>query len=303
MDPCPICGEQTTHFAPIGNRDAHEITCHNRCGEYTMTRTALANLQNSDLSPRQRSNISGWLCENPRYEITSTNIENLNNLKTPSFHERADKLLLSIEKLTTYAGEPVEKNVSWLSLGWCQNQEELNELIGFLKSIHRVHAQVTNQRTFVKICPEGWSHLENLKKINADSQQCFVAMWFSDEMQQIYDNIISQAILNAGYKPHRVDQREHNDKIDDEIISQIRRSRFVLADFTGHRGGVYFEAGYAKGLNLEVIWSCKEDDIENLHFDIRQYNCISWLSDNLEDFKNKLTYRVEAVLGRGSYKN
>src|SRR5712672_2679134 len=34
----------------------------------------------------------------------------------------------------------------------------------------------------------------------------------------------------------------------DEIISQIRRSKFLIADFTGRRGGVYFEAGLAMGL-------------------------------------------------------
>lgn len=153
----------------------------------------------------------------------------------------------------------------------------------------------------IKILPEGWAHLETLKKTNADKKQCFVAMWFSDEMEQIYNTIISEAITDAGYFPHRVDQREHNDKIDDEIISQIRKSRFVLADFTGHRGGVYFEAGFAKGLGLEVFWSCREDDIENLHFDIRQYNCIAWRHDNLEEFKSKIIHRVEAVLGHGPY--
>lgn len=73
----------------------------------------------------------------------------------------------------------------------------------------------------------------------------------------------------------------------------------MLADFTGHRGGVYFEAGFAKGLNLEVIWTCKEDDLVNLHFDIRQYNCIVWSENNLEKFEKDITNRICAVLGYG----
>jgi hypothetical protein len=96
--------------------------------------------------------------------------------------------------------------------------------------------------------PAGRLHLETLKGINLQSSQDFVAMWFSEEMLKIYEIAISTGIANAGYMAHIVSQREHNDKIDDEIISQIRKSRFVLADFTGHRGWVYFEAGYAKGL-------------------------------------------------------
>ncbi|MFC1886373.1 hypothetical protein ACFLZM_04890, partial [Thermodesulfobacteriota bacterium] len=71
-------------------------------------------------------------------------------------------------------------------------------------------------------------------------------------------------------------EHQFNGKIDDEIIAQIRRSRFIVADFTGHRGGVYYEAGFAKGLGLEVIWTCNKNDIDKLHFDIRQYNCIDW---------------------------
>ena len=67
-----------------------------------------------------------------------------------------------------------------------------------------------------------------------------------------------QGILEAGYDPVRIDHIEHINRIDDEIIAQINASRFVVADFTGHRGGVYFEAGYALGLGLPVFWSRRE---------------------------------------------
>lgn len=126
-------------------------------------------------------------------------------------------------------------------------------------------------------------------------------MWFDDKMKQIYDEAFTKAIREAGYKPHRVDQREYNDKIDDEIIAQIRRSRFIVGDFTGHRGGVYYETGFAKGLGLEVIFTCRKDEIDKLHFDIRQYNCIDWETDHLIEFTKRLTNRIESVLGHGTY--
>ena len=126
-------------------------------------------------------------------------------------------------------------------------------------------------------------------------------MWFDDSMMKIYDEAISKGILNAGYNPHLVINREHNGKIDDEIIAQIRQSRFLLADFTGHRGGVYYEAGFAQGLGIEVIWTCNKNAIEDLHFDIRQYNCIVWANEDLNEFKRRITSRIEASIGRGSY--
>jgi hypothetical protein len=214
-------------------------------------------------------------------------------------------MLLGLERKTQFAGDFIKLDGSWISMGWCISNDELMEVLGFLESSSRVLKQTANRGNtsyfIYKIIPAGWLHLESIKKTNSDSQQGFVAMWFDDKMQSIYDKWISQGILEAGYKPHRVDQREYNDKIDDEIIAQIRRSRFIVADFTGHRGGVYYEAGFAKGLGLEVIWTCKKDDIEKLHFDIRQYNCIDWEEDKLEDFQKRLNNRIERVLGHGSY--
>ncbi|MGB7512184.1 MAG: hypothetical protein WBP54_12970 [Pelodictyon phaeoclathratiforme] len=67
-------------------------------------------------------------------------------------------------------------------------------------------------------------------------------------------------IMEAGYEPLRMDQGEHVNRIDDEIISQINSSKFVVADFTGHQGDVYFEAGYTFGIGLPVFWTCQQEN-------------------------------------------
>ena len=121
--------------------------------------------------------------------------------------------------------------------------------------------------------------------------------------EALWNNGIESGILAAGYKPVRIDRVEHNNRIDDEIIAGIRRSKFLVADFTGQRGGVYFEAGFALGLSMPVIWLCKksECDENKIHFDIRQYNFILWEDDKLGDLKTALQNRIEATIGRGSY--
>jgi nucleoside 2-deoxyribosyltransferase len=102
------------------------------------------------------------------------------------------------------------------------------------------------------------------------SIQGFVAMWFTFSMEDVYEKGFSPAIRDSGYQPMRIDRKEHVNKIDDEIIAEIRRSRFLVADFTSEpnqpRGGVYFEAGFALGLNIPVIWTCREDLVGQLHF-------------------------------------
>jgi nucleoside 2-deoxyribosyltransferase len=90
---------------------------------------------------------------------------------------------------------------------------------------------------------------------------------------------------------------EHVNRIDDEIIGRIRSSRFIVADFTGHRAGVYFEAGMMLGLGRTVIWMCKDDDLANAHFDTRQYNFINYKS--VEEARKRLYDRIMAIEGAG----
>ena len=127
---------------------------------------------------------------------------------------------------------------------------------------------------------EGYERLEEIEKPYQDSTKVFVAMWFDPSMDEVWEKGIRPAITEAGYEPVRVDKQEHVNKIDDEIIAEIRRARFVVADFThgegGARGGVYYEAGFAHGRGIDVIFTCHKDKFDDLHFDTRQYNHISW---------------------------
>jgi hypothetical protein len=181
------------------------------------------------------------------------------------------------------------------------------------------------------ITPDGYIQLAQLGNVGASSKQAFVAMWFEVSMNDVYENAIGPAVSDAGYEPLRIDRKDHNNKIDDEIIAEIRRSRFVVADFTadydlgvlaevdrtkpdrkGARGGVYYEAGFAHGLNIPVIFTCRADTVDKLHFDIRQYNAIVWTVDasgkedappySLEGFRKTLSNRISATIGDGPLK-
>lgn len=121
-------------------------------------------------------------------------------------------------------------------------------------------------------------------------------MWFDPSMTETYLQGIKLAIEDdTGYRSIRIDRSEFNEKIDDRIIAEIKESRFVVADFTEQRGGVYFEAGFAMGLGLPVIWLCRKDQIEKVHFDTRQYNHIVW--ETPSELREKLAIRIRATIG------
>ena len=116
--------------------------------------------------------------------------------------------------------------------------------------------------------------LKRAISVNKFSRDCFVAMWFDPMMEDIYQVGIYKPLKDLGYNPIRVDKVEHNDRIDQKIFDLIRQSRFVVADISGHRGGVYYEAGFASGLGLPVIQSCRKEDFEKRHFDVFTINTI-----------------------------
>lgn len=92
-------------------------------------------------------------------------------------------------------------------------------------------------------------------------------MWFDDSMNDAYRVGIKPAVEDAGYAVHRIDQKDFVGRVVDEIVAELCKSRFVVADFTtspevGARGGVYFEAGFAYGLDMPVFLTCRKDRTE-----------------------------------------
>ena len=137
----------------------------------------------------------------------------------------------------------------------------------------------------------GWKRAYELRRSAPRSRQAFIAMWFCDDLTEL-GVAISKALRDTGYEPVRMDLVEHNDRIDDRILAEVRRSSLMVADFTGSRGGVYFEAGVAVGLGIPVIWMCRKAEIDHVHFDTRQYNHVLW--GNPDDAYSKLRTRIEA---------
>jgi hypothetical protein len=251
------------------------------------------------------ANSSGWIREHQNELIDSNGIERLLKLPTPSYDERKRKLLDFLQKQSTTLGLELQLDSAMLqrllSACWCTDDNEISFLITSAAADALVELGAG-----LRLTAKGYDYLSQLNK-NPDSQIGFCAMWFDDSVNRLWDNAIEPAMKNAGYEPLRIDKKDHANRIDDEIFADIRRSRFIVADFThgdsGVRGGVYFEAGFAQGLGLPVIWTCREDMLSGnkLHFDIRQYNFLGWSENNLDAFKDRLQKRIEAILGRGTY--
>lgn len=148
----------------------------------------------------------------------------------------------------------------------------------------------------IRLTPKGMLEIaQSVRKTSA--RQAFVAMWFDSEMDDVFIHAISPSILETGYTAYRVDKdNSHSDQITNKILAEIKRSKFVIADFThgsdGARGGVHFEAGYALGLGIPVLWAIRKDEYSKMHFDTNHYPHIVW--ETHEEFKSQLKDAIVA---------
>jgi hypothetical protein len=294
---CPLCDAAPWRMGrdPSG-RDAIVVECE-RCGRFNITEHVLI----GGLRPDQKPLLSAYCRRLPEGSepptITTVTTEQfINALPKYTPPEKLDNLLELMGRMSPALGEYTTFNpVRDYPLLIARSVDEIEFLLTELRSLRYIDG--THDGSFLTLT--GWWRLEEIRKTGRLSNRAFVAMWFDKSMDDLYADAIEPAIRDAGYDPLRIDRHEHVNRIDDEIIAQIRRSRFMVADFTGQRYGVYFEAGMMMGLGRTVIWLCdkKELDEGKLHFDVRQFNFIAYVS--VEDAKTRLYNRILAVEGEG----
>ena len=220
-----------------------------------------------------------------------------------NFSEKIDTILIGLASLSNYESEriilsPEEK----VSLFFGKRYKDDNQTVNadylfhpefFLKYMQE-EKLIISQENYIMIYPEGWKRIDDLQKNMTNSKQAFVAMPFSDETKKIRE-AIRKGVEKAGYIVQIIDEKEHNKQIVPEILYEIRKSKFLIAELTGHNTGVYYEAGYAEGLGKEVILVCNTKAFgEKGHFDIKQKSSILWNTE--DEITEKLYKRIIATV-------
>jgi hypothetical protein len=225
-----------------------------------------------------------------RQALKVQDVENLlESSEVPkSVMDKADRLVLYVGEQSKTFGQLISCNASLdYPITFSPNQEEFERIFHYLQSQNILDPSAPGQC----LTMDGWARFYELHRAGTDVKQCFVAMNFDHAYDPIYRDI-ADAIEACGFVPYCVKTIQHNNVITDLIVSEIKKSRFLVADVSGERPSVYFEAGFAKGLGKEVIWMCKEGD--KLHFDTRQYNHIIWKDG--ANLKEQLIRRIDASI-------
>jgi nucleoside 2-deoxyribosyltransferase len=236
--------------------------------------------------------------------FTTDNIDAILSRRSVSMSEKAHRLMREI--VNQLDGRP--GRWSWGdSTAWsyellrraCVDQsDEINWLLKYLAKLGWIEVSLHSSGANITLPVEGLIAFE-AEAEQTFSRNAFIAMWFNDDMLTAYENAIVPAVSRWGYEPIWIDRQQHNNKIDDEIISEIRRAKFIVADFScgpdGARGGVYYEAGFASRLGKPVIFTVRASDLDRVHFDTRQFNHIVWETE--EQLRMALENRIGATIG------
>ena len=310
MSSCPIWGgnnwADVSYVAPTA---MYQVKNSPRAGGSYEVWGILVEAQVKHMSDAQKARLTTWLIDqraqgNEMPGVTKESVAYAKVKRPLPVHQRAERLLRFIAGLAGSIGERVSVDKSSLgAYAWSESTvwTEVDYCLDYLEENRWTDGtRVFGGKFHGTVTVAGYNHIAE-QETNIDSSQAFVAMWFDDSMAECYENGIEPGIRDAGYKPIRIDRKEHINKIDDEIIAEIRRSRFVVADFTqgpdGARGGVYYEAGFAHGLDLPVIFTCRQDSVGQLHFDTSHYNHLIWA--DYSELRAKLRNRILAVIGQG----
>jgi len=297
---CPICGKPAEVERSAKYMDAEFVKCR-QCGNYglpgLLRRTSLKGQKSESSIKELLPYLSAFTRQaSERGELVMLDRDNWKLFaqahKGIPFREKANKLLDVLSRTSTPGTSAQIIPNHDFPLVDASGPDEIQLILKHLVGLGYIEHKPGRP---LIVTGKGWEHLESRVTGQGMPGKCFVAMWFDESLKQAYDNGIYLAVKeDCKMDPVRMDLVPHNENIIFKIIAEIRSSQFLVADFTGQNRGVYLEAGFAMGLGRPVIWTCRKDEFENTHFDIKQFNHILWEAP--EDLREKLADRIKATI-------
>jgi hypothetical protein len=288
-DDCPICRTNYVE-ADYTPNDGYWFECK-ICGKYEISESAIPGLP---MRVHKHHLLQAFIRQENQFErstpkINTTWESKVEHLRHTSIRQRQDKLLRLFRQRAEFPGEfaAFDVNTDWPlcdSRGAGTAAFLVEDLIG--------RKLIRTNKTSAMITVEGWDYLDPLS--GGAPHTAFVAMSFHPELDQAYQEGILPALRDdCGKTVIRIKEEQFRELITDRIIAEIRRARIVVADMTKQRQNVYFEAGFAMGMDRLVVFTCRRDEEKEIHFDTNQYQHILW--DTPADLREQLGNRIKRL--------
>ena len=314
MNICPVC--RTPGIERIGPVDGYDdvylINCL-RCGQFLISdvvSVVLASsisqsaINNSLLSHMLRRQFDARPVPLPFLRQAADLQPYQENRSCTAPQEQLDNLILWIGKsqaspqewvhsemhaLAARIGTSIGPDASETGVAWLINEFDSLGLLAFELD--------PNPR--VRLKPQGWARFAELSRRTVNSRTAFMAMKFGDAtLDTVIKECFQPAAAQAGFELRSLNEQPSAGLIDNQIRAAIRASRFIIADLSHDNNGAYFEAGFAEGLGLPVIYTCEATkfDTKKTHFDTNHMHTVKWSTNTLEETRRDLTATIRNTL-------
>jgi len=109
-------------------------------------------------------------------------------------------------------------------------------------------------------------------EVTSNKPKAFVVMQFSAPYNDVYLDVIKNICHELDVEVLRIDESQRTGFIISDIIKGISESTFIIADITPVNANVFYEVGYAHGLNKPTILIAQAET--NLPFDISPFRTL-----------------------------
>ena len=123
----------------------------------------------------------------------------------------------------------------------------------------------------------------------------FAAMPFAPQYEDVFFLAMRYAAEQVGAVCDRVDRREFQGNVVDEVQAMIKSAVAVFVDLSEAKPNVLYEAGYAHALKKPCIHICSTP-FEKIPFDIAQWKTTKYNPGQIHKLRNELTERLKATL-------
>ena len=123
----------------------------------------------------------------------------------------------------------------------------------------------------------------------------FAAMPFAPQYEDVFFVAMSYAAEQVGAVCDRVDRREFQGNVVEEIHRMIRKSVAVIVDLSESKPNVLYEAGYAHALKKPCIHICSTST-DKLPFDVAQWKTTQYQAGQTYKLRKDLVQRLKAIV-------
>ena len=315
---CPVCSTSPTEVSPFG--PMVRVKCP-RCGDFALARSVYDDLPEWFLRDQKRPALMSHTIRRMQRPADLVMIypETVETYwlreRLPLPREQADDLVLWIGDNQPSNATSARTNQlsfdAWIGsalpqvpgtasgLRWLVTSMEPNPAVPKLFTY-----AFANDAASFHLTLEGWDRYAALSQVRTQSHTGFMAMKFGDaELNDVVDQCFRPAVQRAGFELRVLTDNQQAGLIDDQIRAALIAARFVVADLTHGSFGAYWEAGFADGRGLPVIYTCKRAEWQKAktHFDTNHMATVLWDASDLKPSENELTAMIRATL-RGEAK-